>query len=229
MIAVGRSSSISAAKSLDGGWSWANGAWYVVRSVRSDCTRPSTSNSHDRWRASCSDSPACTIARVSSPAMPMAALPPPRNSTFWSASGAAGDAQGGEDAAEGDGGGALDVVVEAADAVAVALEQRGGVGQGEVLELDARVREHVLHGGDELLEELVVGGAGDRAAGAARGTAGRRAGPRCSCRRRAGPATRAAAAPRRTRCRGPACRSGSPSRWPRGRRGRGSARRRSRR
>ena len=55
-----------------------------------------------------------------------------------------------------DRGGALDVVVEAADPVPVALEQgdRGLV--GEVLELDARAGEDLLHSLDELIDEVEV-------------------------------------------------------------------------
>ena len=70
---------------------------------------------------------------------------------------AARDLERTEDAAEGDGRGALDVVVEAAHAVAVAGQQGRRVGLGEVLELDAGVREDLLHGEHELLQEVVVG------------------------------------------------------------------------
>ena len=59
--------------------------------------------------------------------------------------------------------GALDVVVEAAHAIAVALQQRNGRLVGEVLELDAAAREHLLHRHHEFLHEGVVLGAGDAA------------------------------------------------------------------
>ncbi len=53
--------------------------------------------------------------------------------------------------------GALDVVVEARDALAVALEQREGVRLREILPLDDRAREHVAYALHELLDELEVG------------------------------------------------------------------------
>ena len=81
-------------------------------------------------------------------------------------------------------------------------------------------------GGDELVDQLVVGRAGEARLGAGRGRAGRRAAPRCWCRRRASPAGTASGGCRRRRCRARACRPGSPCRWSRGRRGRGCARRR---
>ena len=52
--------------------------------------------------------------------------------------------------------GALDVVVEGADAVAVALQQAERIGVGEILELDQRAGEHLLHRRDEFLDQRVV-------------------------------------------------------------------------
>ena len=81
-------------------------------------------------------------------------------------------------------------------------------------------------GGDELVDQLVVGGAGQARLRAGRGRAGRRAAPGCWCRRRASPAGTASDGRRRRRCRARACRPGCPCRSSRGRRGRGCARRR---
>ena len=72
------------------------------------------------------------------------------------AQGAAGDAQGRQDAGDGHRGGALDVVVEAADLVAVLLQQVEGVAVGKVLELDEGAGVHLLYGEHELLEQVVV-------------------------------------------------------------------------
>ena len=70
--------------------------------------------------------------------MPVAASPAPRNRSVCSRKRAAGDAQRREDAGQRDRRGALDVVVEGADAVAVLLQQPERVVVGEVLELDQR-------------------------------------------------------------------------------------------
>ena len=66
------------------------------------------------------------------------------------------DAVGAEEARHRDGCGALDVIVEAADLLAVAREKRHGGAVGEVLELDAAAREDLLHRLHELVEERVV-------------------------------------------------------------------------
>ena len=59
-------------------------------------------------------------------------------------------------APSGDGGGALDVVVEGEQLVAVALEDRQRVRGGEVLPLQQHVGQLLVHGGDELVDERVV-------------------------------------------------------------------------
>ena len=58
-------------------------------------------------------------------------------------------------------GGALDVVVEGADAITVALQQAKGVVVREVLELDDGAREDLAGGADELVDEFVVGVTGE--------------------------------------------------------------------
>ena len=68
-----------------------------------------------------------------------------------------GDPAGGHDDGQGDGGGPLDVVVERAEAVAVAVEQPVGVGQGEVLPLEQHAGQGAVHRLDERLDEVVVG------------------------------------------------------------------------
>ena len=74
---------------------------------------------------------------------------------------AAGLAQPGQHGGHGDGGRALDVVVERAQVVAVAIEQEVGVVFGEVLPLQHHVREDLLHGLDEGVDEGVVVGPDD--------------------------------------------------------------------
>ena len=75
----------------------------------------------------------------------------------WSVSLLAGDAQRREDARERDRGGALDVVVERGNALAVFLEQPECVVVREILELDHDAGKHFARCRDELLHELVVG------------------------------------------------------------------------
>ena len=69
---------------------------------------------------------------------------------------AAGDLRSAVQRAEGDGRGALDVVVEREQLVAVALEDRQCVRGGEVLPLQQHVGQFVVDGGDELVDELEV-------------------------------------------------------------------------
>ena len=66
------------------------------------------------------------------------------------------DPQRGRDAGHGHGSGALDVVVVAADPVAVACQERHGMKIREVLELNATERKDFLHGHHELFEKGVV-------------------------------------------------------------------------
>ena len=70
-------------------------------------------------------------------------------------------AEGGEHGGHGHGRRALDVVVEGAEPVAVAVEKEVGVVLGEVLPLEEHVREHLRHGLYERLHERVVVGAHD--------------------------------------------------------------------
>src|SRR3990172_777893 len=76
---------------------------------------------------------------------------------------AAGDAQRREQARQHDGCRSLDVVVEGADPVTVLVQQAECVVIGEVLELDHDAREYRARGGDELVDQLVIRGAGDAA------------------------------------------------------------------
>ena len=79
----------------------------------------------------------------------------------------AGDAQRGVQPGERDRCGALDVVVEGADPVAVFLQQAERVVVGEVLELDDDARKDLARGGDELVDQRVVVGAGQARLGQA--------------------------------------------------------------
>ena len=96
------------------------------------------------------------MARLINSAMPVPAEPAPRNRNGLVFPTLLEDAEGGRDAGHGHGSGALDVVVVAADPVAVAGQERHGMKIREVLELDATVREDFLHGHHELFEEGVV-------------------------------------------------------------------------
>ena len=52
--------------------------------------------------------------------------------------------------------GALDVVVEGAEAIAVALEQTSGIGAGEILPLQQHVRPARVDRRDECVDEIIV-------------------------------------------------------------------------
>ena len=56
--------------------------------------------------------------------------------------------------------GALNIIIEAAQFVAIAIQQRHGVGLGEILELQQHVRPATLHRGHEIGDEGVVLGLG---------------------------------------------------------------------
>ena len=68
----------------------------------------------------------------------------------------ASSADRGQQRAGGDGGGSLNVVVEGAQPVTIALEQDGRIDAGEVLPLQKYVRPAALHGGHKLLDERIV-------------------------------------------------------------------------
>ncbi|MND99300.1 hypothetical protein D3C80_916830 [compost metagenome] len=69
---------------------------------------------------------------------------------------AAGGAAGGDQAAQRDGCGALNVVVEAADFVTVAVQQRGGVILRKIFELQQHVRPAAFDRLDKLFNKGVV-------------------------------------------------------------------------
>ena len=73
---------------------------------------------------------------------------------------AAGDAQRGENAGERHRRGALDVVVEDAGVVAIFVQQAEGRVIGEILELDQHAGKSRARRGHELVDELVIGRAG---------------------------------------------------------------------
>ena len=82
---------------------------------------------------------------------------------FLLAEGHTGDAQGGVDAGEGDGGGALDVIIEGADAGAVFREEAESVVIGEILKLEEGVWEYGGDRGDEFFDEFIISRAGEAA------------------------------------------------------------------
>ena len=96
----------------------------------------------------------------------------------------AGRAAAGHDAGHGHRGRALDVVVEAGDALAVAVEQAEGVDLLEVLPLQQRLREAELHRAARTRRRARRTPRRAGAAGASRGTARPRAAPCCRCPRR---------------------------------------------
>ena len=71
------------------------------------------------------------------------------------------DAVGAKEASHRNGGGSLNVIVEAADLVAVTRKKRHGGAIGEVFKLNAAARKDFLHGLNEFVKELVVRGAFD--------------------------------------------------------------------
>ena len=162
---------------------------------------------------------------------PSPAEPAPRITTRWSAEPRRrSTAAAASSAGQRHRGGPLDVVVEGAEPVAVAVEQPAGVGLREVLPLEQHVGKRLLDRLDERLDEVVVLGAARPARAASRGRAGRRAAPGCRC-----PTSRmigsvvAGWMPPQSGVERRACRSGCPCRRPPGRPARGCARRRSRR
>ncbi len=70
-------------------------------------------------------------------------------------------AQRAEKTGERGAGRSLDVVVVAADPVAIAVEQTDGIDTRPILEVDAAGRKHLLHRTDELVDEAVALGDGD--------------------------------------------------------------------
>src|SRR5947209_7992621 len=113
--------------------------------------------------------PPANTARPADPVYACAAVPPDRGRARAQEQEAlqrerrAGDAKRAEDPGEGDRGGALHVVVETADAIAVALEETDRIIAGPVLELNERSGELGLDGSYEFIDEsveLVVGNAG---------------------------------------------------------------------
>ena len=68
----------------------------------------------------------------------------------------AGDVDGAQQRADRDRGGALDVVVEGAQAVAIARQQPVGVADGEIFPVQQHMRPALAHRGDEGGDEVVV-------------------------------------------------------------------------
>ena len=104
-------------------------------------------------------SPSALIAWAIRSAMPIPAAPPPKMTISCSVSRPPGDAHARQHARQADRRGALDVVVERAQRVAVALEDAAGLRAGEVLPVQDRVREALARGGDVRVDERVVLGA----------------------------------------------------------------------
>ena len=88
--------------------------------------------------------------------MPQPAEPAPKMAMRCSVSGTPVTPMADSSVAGRDRRGALDVVVEGAEPVAIAIEQPRGVRLGEVLPLQQHVRPALRRRGDELLDEVVV-------------------------------------------------------------------------
>ena len=105
---------------------------------------------------SASVAPARSIRSRTRLAMPMPALPAPKMTTRWSVEVEAGDVHAGQDRGEHHRRGALDVVVERADPVAVGGQDAVRVGGSQVLPVQHRVGEEAGRRRDEAVHELVV-------------------------------------------------------------------------
>ena len=88
--------------------------------------------------------------------MPVAAEPAPKNRNLFSLRGRFVMRVAASQTREHDGGGALNVVIETKNAIAVLVQQRIGVGGQEIFELEERAGKHVLNAHDELFHELAV-------------------------------------------------------------------------
>ena len=71
----------------------------------------------------------------------------------------AGDIDGAQQRADRNRGGALDVVIEGAQLIAVARQQPVGIADGEILPVQQHVRPAFAHGADEHFDQLVIFGA----------------------------------------------------------------------
>src|SRR5438876_7119930 len=109
------------------------------------------SNSGLRRRAAARSMPSRSMARLINSAMPVAAEPAPRNRKRCSESFFPVRRKGAVDAGQRDAGGALDVVVEGADLVAIARQDRDSVEISKILPLDAAFRVELLHSHHELV------------------------------------------------------------------------------
>ncbi len=96
----------------------------------------------------------------------------------------AGDIDRAQQRADGDRGGALDVVVEGAKTVAIARQQPVGVADGEIFPMQQHVRPALAHGSDEGGDERIIGLAAHRVRAASRYIADRPDARGCRCRRR---------------------------------------------
>ena len=89
-------------------------------------------------------------------AMPVPAAPAPTITIALLREGKADGAPAGEQAGQGGGRRALDVVVERGQHGPIAVEQLERVPLLEVFPLQERTREALAHGGDELVDQVVV-------------------------------------------------------------------------
>ena len=122
---------------------------------------PATSTSANRLRACSGVNPAVVMAVVRYSATPVAAEPAPSSRIRWSRRVVRARLGGREHGRQGHRGRALDVVVEGQQPVAVPLENRPGVVDGEILPLQQDVGQLRLDRVDELVDERVVRGTGD--------------------------------------------------------------------
>ena len=88
--------------------------------------------------------------------MPMPADPAPNIAIVCSRQRNAGRIDRGQQRGRRDRSGSLDVVVEGAEPIAIALQQPRRIRAGEIFPLQQNVRPASLHGGDECFDEVVV-------------------------------------------------------------------------
>ena len=99
------------------------------------------------------------MARSSSAQMPVPAEPAPSTAMRWSRKRHAGHIDRAQQRADRDRGGALNVVVEGAQLVAIARQQPVGVADGEILPMQQDMRPALAHRGDKRLDQLIIFGA----------------------------------------------------------------------
>src|SRR5437667_7285493 len=117
--------------------------------------------SQKRERASCSDRPSATMASRRKSATPTPAEPAPSINDLLIAKAAAGNTDGRKDRSAGDRSGALNIVIEGQELVAVAVEDGTSMGLREIFPLKQRMGQFLFQGLNETIDKIVIGIASD--------------------------------------------------------------------